>query len=259
MLVDLHNHTTLCNHAQGNMSEYIEKAIENKTKYFGFSDHGPMDFDTKYRMTMEQTTIYEQQVRELKEQYKDQINIFLGYEVDFLNGYMKEEIIDKKVDFLIGSVHFINKWGFDNPEFIGEYKNKDIDEIWQQYFNAIEEMAKIGKFDIVGHLDLIKIFKFFPKKDIRSIATLAIKAIKKANMVVEINTAGFRKEVSEQYPSKDLLELIYENNIEITFGSDGHTPEQVGLNAQKAIKLAKDIGFTKCVYFENREKNRIEF
>jgi histidinol-phosphatase (PHP family) len=55
-------------------------------------------------------------------------------------------------------------WGFDNPEFIGVYKSKDIDTIWAEYFDAISAMAKTQLFDIVGHLDLIKVFKFFQKK-----------------------------------------------------------------------------------------------
>jgi len=53
MLVDLHNHTPLCNHAQGSMDEYIQAAIAKKIRYFGFSDHAPMNFDPKYRMTYE--------------------------------------------------------------------------------------------------------------------------------------------------------------------------------------------------------------
>ena len=61
-------------------------------------------------------------------------------------------------------------WGFDNPEFIGVYKSKDIDTIWIEYFDAIKAMAKTGLFDIVGHFDLIKVFKFLPQKDIRIIA-----------------------------------------------------------------------------------------
>jgi len=54
MIIDLHNHTTLCNHAEGNISEYIEKAIDSGTQIFGFSEHAPMDFDPEYRMKFSQ-------------------------------------------------------------------------------------------------------------------------------------------------------------------------------------------------------------
>lgn len=164
MIVDLHNHTKLCNHAEGEVSEYIQKAIECNIKYFGFSEHAPMNFDEKYRMSFEQMQEYETTILEAKERYKESIEILLGYEVDYLKGYMDERVLKADVDFLIGSVHFIDEWGFDNPEFIGNYKEQDIDEIWQKYFDAIEEMASSRLFDIVGHLDLIKIFKFCQKK-----------------------------------------------------------------------------------------------
>jgi histidinol-phosphatase (PHP family) len=254
--VDLHNHTTLCNHATGTTEEYIKKAIELKIDIFGFSEHAPMHFDEQYRLKLEDKEFYENDVLRLKEKYKNDIEILLGYEVDYLKGdYILPEVINSKVDYLIGSVHFINDgWGFDNPEFIGQYKNKNIDTIWQDYFEAITNMAKSNMFNIVGHLDLIKVFKFLPKKDIKIIALQALKQIKKSNMVVEINSAGYRKPIGEQYPSRELLELCYELDIPITFSSDAHKVDQVGLNYSKSISLAKQIGYTKCTYFQQKEK-----
>jgi len=259
MIVDLHNHTTLCNHAEGKTDEYIEKAIDIGVKYFGFSDHAPMDFDTKYRMSFEQMDEYEKNVLELKERYKDKINILLGYEVDYLKGHMDKRVLDRDVDYLIGSVHFVDKWGFDNPEFIGDYKDKDIDEIWQKYFNTIQEMVQSNLFDIVGHLDLIKVFKFMPKKDILDIAKDTLLAIKKADMVLEINMAGYRKPINEPYPSFELLKEAYKMNIPITFASDAHKPEQVGLYAKDITEMARRVGYKECVTFQNRQKEFIGF
>jgi len=259
MIVDLHNHTSLCNHAEGSIDAYIKKAIENSTKYFGFSDHAPMDFDTKYRMSFEQMKNYEADILKAKNRYKDKINILLGYEVDYLKGYMDKRVLDADVDYLIGSVHFIDGWGFDNPEFIGKYEDENIDEIWQKYFATIKEMAESELFDIVGHLDLIKVFKYMPKKDISLIAKDALLAIKKSDMVLEINMAGFRKPIKEAYPSKELLKEAYKLNIPITFSSDAHKPEQVGLYSKEVLKLAKNVGYTKCVIFSNRKKLFIDF
>lgn len=259
MIVDLHNHTSLCNHADGEIDEYIAKAIEMGTEYFGFSDHAPMSFDPKYRMKFSDMSKYEEDIINAKERYKDKIKILLAYEVDYLNGYMDERVLNANVDYLIGSVHFIDEWGFDNPEFIGHYKHEDIDIIWQKYFNTIEEMANSKLFDIVGHLDLIKVFKFMPKKDIKEIAKNALLAIKKADMTIELNVAGYRKLVKEAYPSLSLLKLAYELEIPITFCSDAHTPEQVGLYNDEIIQLARDAGYTKCAVYENRKRELIDF
>ena len=261
MRIDLHNHTILCNHATGSVEEYVQRAIELGIDEYGFSDHAPMNYDPKYRMDISQKQQYEKWVLDAKEKYKDKIKILLGYEVDYLDGYILDEIIKSKVDYLIGSVHFLrNKsdmWGFDNPEFIGVYKSKDIDSIWIEYFDAIKSMAKTGLFDIVGHFDLIKVFKFLPKKDIKLIAKDALLEIKKSNMVLEINPAGLRKPINETYPSKQLLELAFEMQIDITFGSDAHSTDQVGFMYDKALLLATEVGYKKCISFENRDKKII--
>jgi histidinol-phosphatase (PHP family) len=260
MRVDLHNHTHFCNHANGSMREYVVKAIELGIDVFGFSEHAPMEFDKHYRLPFEKINLYENEVKLLKKEFEQNIDIVLGYEVDFMQHVpMLETILNAKVDYLIGSVHFLDGWGFDNPEFIGAYENSNIDKIWQDYFDTIEAMAKSNLFDIVGHLDLIKIFKFMPNKEIKLIAQNAIKAIKKSNMVVEINPAGFRKPINEQYPSNEFLELCFELDIPITFGSDAHEISQVGFCYEQAVQIARDIGYTKCMMFKNRQRELVVF
>ncbi len=254
MIIDLHNHTPLCNHAQGEIEEYIEAAIKKGTKIFGFSDHAPMDFDPAYRMKFEDMQQYETQVKDAKEKYKEKIKILLGYEVDYLPEHIDKRVLKANVDYLIGSVHFIEGWGFDNPEFIGKWKERDVNEVWQKYFDTIETMARSKLFDIVGHLDLIKVFNFMPTKEIAQLAKDALLAIKESDMVLEINIAGYRKPVAEAYPSLELLTQSYALDIPITLSSDAHKPEQVGLHSDAVIKMVKDVGYRECAYFVNRER-----
>jgi histidinol-phosphatase (PHP family) len=259
MIVDLHNHTPLCNHAEGTINEYIQSAIKSYTKVFGFSDHAPMDFDPKYRMKFEDMKGYEKEVLNAKEQFKNEIEVLLGYEVDYLKGHIDKRVLNADVDYLIGSVHFIEGWGFDNPEFIGKWDEQDIDEIWQKYFDTIEEMANTKLFDIVGHLDLIKVFKFMPKGNIVKMAFKALLAIQASGMVLELNVAGYRKKVKEPYPSRELLEVAFTLNIPITFSSDAHKPEQIALFNEEIVGIARSVGYTKCSYFIKRQRREIAF
>ena len=258
MFIDLHNHTSLCNHASGSMEEYVQKAIEKKIDIFGFSDHAPMNFDT-YRMRFDEMPLYEQEVLRLREKYAKEISILLAYEVDFLEGFIDSRVLARPVDYLIGSVHYLGQWGFDNPQYIGEYQNRDIDTIWKDYFDAIEAMAKSHLFDVVGHIDLMKVFNYLPKTDIRLLAIDAIKAIKQANMAVEINAAGLRKPVKQAYPSESIMEMLSEYDIPITFGSDAHELSQIGFERKTIHALAKKYGYTKCATFQNRERLLINF
>lgn len=259
MRVDLHNHTPLCKHAVGEPREYIQEAIKQGIEIYGFSDHAPNNFDSSFCMSFEQMQEYQELVLNLREEFKEKIDIRLGYEADWLPNYLDKRVLDAKVDYLIGSVHFIDKWGFDNPEFIGEFKNRDLDQIWQEYFDAIEQMAQSGYYNIVGHLDLMKVFNFRPKKDIRVIAKSALKAIKNSGMAVEINAAGLRKPVKELYPSKELLQECYALDIPITFGSDAHKVADIGFAYKEATELAREVGYSQSVSYKDKERQLHKF
>jgi len=256
-IIDMHNHTTRCNHAEGTIDRYIQRAIEQGIDIYGFTEHAPMDFDEHYRLRFDEMVEYEADILQARERYALDIDIRVGYEVDWLPNYIDDRVLHSKVDYLIGSVHFLDKWGFDNPEFIGGYEHRDIDTIYKDYFLAIEDMAKSEYFDIVGHFDLIKVFRFLPKSDIRILASDALKAIKKSGMVIEINGAGLRKPIKELYPSTQLLEEIYSLDIPICFGSDAHSVEQVGYGLSQSYELAKSIGFTKAVTFRKHDRELV--
>lgn len=259
MRIDLHNHTSLCNHASGSMEEYIQRAIECGIDVFGFSCHNPMRFDTKYRMDFKDLPFYLGEITRLKEKYSDKITILSALEIDYLPSFMENSLFDLELDYRIGAVHFLGDWGFDNPEFIREYAKRDINQCWIEYFKAIEKLANTQKFDILAHMDLMKVFNFYPTQDLRKEIECALKAIKKANMCVEINAAGLRKDVKEQYPSREILQMCYALDIPITFGSDAHAVEQIDFKGDAVRKIAKEIGYTKCATYCKREREMVEF
>lgn len=255
MRIDLHNHTTLCNHATGSMDEYIAKAIDLGIDIYGFSCHSPMDFDPNYRMKLEELPLYCQMLENIQKKYKDKIQILLGLEVDFIDSredLIKKEIFQYPFDYLIGSVHFLDEWGFDNPEFIGEYAKRNMQECWEKYLYSIKKMAQTGLFQIVGHFDLLKIFGYSPTQKSHQYIQKTLEIIKKHEMVLEINASGLRKPIQEQYPSIEILTMAKKIGIQITFGSDSHSVEQVGFGYEKCLKIAKETGYFQAVYFKNK-------
>ena len=87
MLANYHTHTPRCGHATGTEREYIERAIEKGMKVLGFSDHTPQpypeDFHSGMRMGMDEIENYTGTLSALKEEYKDDIRILIGYEQDY--------------------------------------------------------------------------------------------------------------------------------------------------------------------------------
>lgn len=257
MKVDLHNHTALCNHASGSMEEYIKEAIKQGIEVFGFSCHNPMNFDTQNRMSFDSLPFYLSEIERLQEKYRHQITIKKALEIDFLPDFIDERVLKLDLDYRIGAVHFLGDWGFDNPAFLREYAKRDINLCWEQYFEATQKLAKSGLFDIIAHMDLLKVFNYRPTKDLRKTLEKTLKAIKKANIVVEINASGLRKQVQEQYPSREILEFCLALEIPITFGSDAHAIEHIGYENAQIKDLAKSIGFSQCAVFTKRDREMV--
>ena len=98
-----------------------------------------------------------------------------------------------------------------------------------------------------------------PKRDIVEIAAAALDAIAAAGITMEINVAGYRKPVAEAYPSPELLRAAFARGIPVTFGSDAHSPAQIGLFRKEAEALAREAGYAECVYFRNRKLYSVSF
>ncbi|WP_054697336.1 PHP domain-containing protein [Syntrophomonas palmitatica] len=95
----------------------------------------------------------------------DDVRIRLGLEVDFIPGREPEiAALRNKYDwdYFIGSIHFIDGWGFDHPDYGYLFEKKDYDQVYEEYFSLVNRMALSGLFDVVGHLDLIKIWGHRP-------------------------------------------------------------------------------------------------
>ena len=261
MRVDLHNHTIYCNHASGSMEEYIQRAMALGIDIFGFSCHAPMDFDTKYRMSKSMLPTYLSKIEDLSTKYSDKITILSALEVDFILGredLLLGSVLDSNVDYLIGSVHFLGEWGFDNPEFVGEWSRRGVEATWALYLDSVQKMAETKLFNIMGHFDLPKLFGSKIPKNMLQKVTDTLEILHKNDLVIEINAAGLRKKINEQYPSLEILKIAKEIGIDITFSSDAHAIEQVGSSYETCLKIAKSVGYTKAVYFTKKEKKYVE-
>ena len=144
------------------------------------------------------------------------------------------------------SVHFIKGWPKHNWVFSYYFPNRPIHEIYSDYLQALKRGINTGLFNIVCHLDLIK-DEAFPLLDANKTELLnVLECVKKHSMAIEINTSGLRKEIKETYPNLNLLPLLEEYKIPITFGSDAHKPEQVGFQfeyVEKALSNYPNIRY----------------
>ena len=260
MPADYHLHTPLCHHATGSPTDYARQAVATGLPEIGFSDHSPMpQYFDDWRMLESDLPHYFTAIEEARLAFPT-LPIRLGLEVDFLSG--GEAWIDALTakapwDYLIGSVHYLGDWNFDNPATVARFSHYGIEEAWDRYWHLFIEAARSRRFDIMAHPDLIKKFKHHPPGDLHRYYEPAVQACLDANVAIEINTAGLFKPVAEMYPAPAFLTLAASAGIPLTINSDAHAPEEVGRAFPAALALAQACGFTSLARFQNRQRRSV--
>jgi histidinol-phosphatase (PHP family) len=278
---DWHTHNEGCKHAKGKIEDYIRTAIELKLQTIGISDHFPYEFledieripYEEYAITLPEIERYLTNSEDLREKFKDDIIVRIGFEIDYfknqesaLNTHLKP--IKKRLDFILGSIHILNffngkgAWGFDDSRFRKDYDYYGADKVYVFYYQSLQKMINSDgfNFDILAHFDLPKKFNDIPtnKELVDNEMMKTLELIKKRDITMEINTGGLRKDCKEQYPSKKIIEEMYSLDIPILLGSDAHKPEEVAWKFKKLIKILKKIGYNRLAHFNRRKRSFID-
>lgn len=255
-LVDYHMHTTFSD-GKGHYIDYLEIARKKDLAEIGFTDHitlAPVEWCVKEI----DYPVLRENLKNLCNDFSEDVQVRFGLEVDYFPNKEEElrQIISYfPVDYVIGSIHFIDNWNYDTDKSLyGKWLN---DELYKKYFELVQQSAKSGLFDIIGHIDLIKKFRCWPESDQTHLYEETLKVLKEANIVMELNTSGLDHPCVEFFPNKQMLEIAAKLGIPLTLGSDAHSPNQVGRHFETAIQLLKEVGYTKITRFRNRKRGEI--
>ncbi|MFC1850798.1 histidinol-phosphatase HisJ family protein [candidate division CSSED10-310 bacterium] len=252
-LVDYHIHTSLSD-GRTNHHPYVKQAAKLGLSEIGFSDHICLK-KVPWSIDLAKIPLMAETISELKKSAP--LPIKFGVEMDFIPGYedkIKSVLQAMPLDYVIGSVHFLDEWNFDSYNSISTYQEWDLKELYSQYFRLIQLSAESKLFDILGHIDLIKKFGFRPECDIGELFTETAEIISKNKVCIEVNTSGLIKPCQEIYPSSQLLKICCDYGIPITLGSDAHKPGCVGQYFDDALMLIQQIGYKKIAHFNERKR-----
>jgi histidinol-phosphatase (PHP family) len=165
-----------------------------------------------------------------------------------------------KLDFVLGSVHFLERADqmFDSvPDGAAQFEGMNIDEMYGDYFRRLRELIATGLVDSLAHLDLIKIHGHRPMADIGTLVNETLEFIHARNLAIELSTAGWRKPVNELYPSDSIIELAMEKGIPFTTASDAHSHVQLGENFAKLAHKMAEIGIRRVCIFEKHKRAEV--
>lgn len=254
MLTNYHTHCTFCD-GKNSAEEMVLSALNLGMDAIGFSSHGYTPYDLRY--CMKDTEGYIAEINRLKEKYKGQIQIYLGFEEDAFFPNDRTGF-----DYVIGSCHYV-KIGADyydvdgGPEFLKEALNKfsgDILKMTKSYYEPFCDYINKYKPDIVGHFDLITKFDemgqafFSDNKEYCLEAEKYLLSAIKSGSLFEVNTGaisrGYR---TTPYPQENLLRILKRNDVGVVLSSDSHAADTLTFGFEEARALLKDIGF-KYVY-----------
>ncbi|MBI5869661.1 MAG: histidinol-phosphatase HisJ family protein [Actinobacteria bacterium] len=257
-LPDYHIHTPFCGHAGGEMEQYVLAARELGLPEMGFADHLPLFHidDPTLAMAQSDLPLYIDKVRDLQVAHSD-YPVRLGIEADYISTHLDEvakALARYEFDYVYGSVHFIGGWGIDQSRFKFVFERRDINEVYESYFGLVMDAARSGLFDVMTHIDVVKKYGHRPTTDMKPLYRDVARTLAKSDVAVELNASGLSRPVEEIYPSLEILEILHEYGVPITFGSDAHKPSQVGREFDKLLVLARSAGYTDYVGFEARKR-----
>jgi histidinol-phosphatase (PHP family) len=250
---DYHVHTTFSD-GKADPEEYVRQAISAGINEIGFSEHLNLFVADQWCMDPERTREYISHIRKLQKKYSG-IRIKTGLEVDYFPGKEKEifEFTNKlDLDYLIGSVHYLGENAVDSgPVF---FENKNIDEVYESYFEYVNEAIASGLFDIIGHCDFVRMYDFKPTGNQEHLYIRLAENMKIHDVAFELNTNGRNKPLADFYPDRRFLKIFSEKEIPVCVNSDSHFPVRIGQFFDEAYLLLKKSGYKEMAVFNKRER-----
>ncbi|MFE8704169.1 histidinol-phosphatase HisJ [Cytobacillus sp. FJAT-54145] len=254
MLKDGHIHTPFCPHGTKDpLEEYVEKAISLGFKEISFTEHAPLPegfTDTAptkdSAMQLEVLDRYFEEVNRVKSLYQNTININVGLEVDYIEGFEagSKDFLNKygnKLDDAVLSVHFLKYQDtYDCLDYSPDYFEKmigkygSVEKIYEKYFETLlmSIASDLGPYKPrrLGHITLVKKFqrKFPVQKFFKDEILLVLQQMKEKGYELDYNGAGTAKPLCrEHYPPNWVIDEAVRLGIPLIYGSDAHQAKEL--------------------------------
>ena len=253
-----------CNHAEDSLEEIIRTYIARGFSWVGITEHmAPVEDCFLYpdersagldaAALQERFRSYFEKCYLLKEKYRDQIEILVGFETETYTG--TEAFIERVVAafdpaYMVGSLHHVSDMEIDTSAQAYRAAANSVgglENLYCSYFDAQYDMVQALNPPVVGHFDLVRIFDPDYKSRLQQSQIAArvqrnLDLIKERGLILDFNLAGFDKLAGEPYPSRDILAAAIERGIALVPGDDSHGIRTVGRHFAKGVALLEELG-----------------
>ncbi len=212
-----------------------------------FKEFAPMYKNIAEYSSFQHEWYYKKKLRNLSE-YTDFIQVLrkrdypvkllFGLEVCYFEG--QEELIEKYIksfnfDHIIGSVHWLDGFGFDLNR--DAWNNVNIDWAYKRHFEIMEKLIECELFNVVGHPDSLKLFGHLPSYNMIPTYDKIASLMEKHSIAAEQNGGVHMKCPNiELGLAPDFLKAVKAHNVKIITSSDAHRAEDVGRNIAELME-----------------------
>jgi len=250
-LHNFHTHTYRCKHAEGDVDDYCEMAIQLGMKTLGISDHSALPDDRWLAARMKYVDLpeYTMAIDTAQAKYP-QLRIVKGMECEYLpeeQSWYEDELLGAyEFDYLIGAAHFFLT---SDDEWVGTYGGTNSAKALIEFGNYNVRMIESGVFDFIAHPDLFG--NCYENWDENCIACSRdiLAAAAETGVGLEINALGLRKQLAKRpdnpfplYPWLPFWEEASQFDVKVIVNSDAHRPEDLQGEAGAAFQIATDFG-----------------
>ena len=269
---NLHQHSSFSDGAV-EPEAYVQKAVALNFTAVGFTEHSPLPFPTPFSLKQERVTDYVAVTERLKKKYEGQVDVYRALEMDFIPGFSEDFASwrhNMQLDYAIGSVHLVKTensddlWFIDGPKQeiydkgLNHFFGGDIKKAVRAYYHQMNRMIETQKFEIVGHVDKIKMHnqnRYFTEEEAwyRDLLLETLSLIKEKDLIVELNTRGMYKKRSDAlFPDGFGLQYISEHDIQVVITSDAHHPDELNLLFDYAAQHLKEFNIKSVQNFDGK-------
>lgn len=259
-LTNYHSHCSFCD-GRAPFEEFVKEAIRQGFYSYGVSSHAPLPFPTQWTMEWEQMEAYLDEFNNLRQKYADEIELYVGLEIDYLNEESNPSVArftELPLDYRIGSVHLLYDAAGEvvdidcSPavfkERVDRHFNGDVLRVIRMYFDRLFRMVELGGFDILGHADKMHYNAscyhpgLLDEPWYEALMKDYFSLVASRGYLVEINTKAYDS-LGTFYPNSRYWELMKEYQIKILVNSDAHYPERINAGRMEALRLLQAKGF----------------
>lgn len=257
-LYNFHSHTQFCD-GRASMEEMTHAAIDCGMSHYGFTPHAPIACPSPCNMSREAVKPYLDEFHRLKDTHSQDIDLYVGMEIDFLSrdfGPHIDYFQRLDLDYRLASVHFVPTQDGVPVDCDGSFErfkcrlhdafHDDLRYVVEKFYEQELTMIELGGFDVLGHFDKIGHNASLARQDIeeqhwyQALIDDVISLAHDRRLIVEVNTKAFDQH-NRLFPNARFIEKVINANIPIIVNSDAHYPDKINAGRKQALELIEKI------------------